>query len=89
MKNKEIFSDKVKEILDEWDPINISSFAEVGNEYDSYINGIISLLKSGADEYKITRYLERLEVISMGLSRKSSRTDQAVQQLVNLMIEKH
>ena len=77
--------DAVKEILDDWDPINIVSFGEVGNEYDSYINGVISLLKGGADKYKIEKHLERLEVVSMGLSEKSPRTSATARKLADLI----
>jgi hypothetical protein len=55
----------VRRLLDEWDPIGVA--AEVDGEYDSYIGGVLGLLRAGADEHAIAEHLLAIERERMGL----------------------
>lgn len=61
--------DKIHLILiKEWDPIGVGNEPYAQDEYDSYIPAIYRLLSEGADEHKLTKHLEQLATVSMGLS---------------------
>ena len=51
-----------------WDPINVSAVPQARDEYHSYLPRIFSLLRSGADEKAVARYLGEFITGSMGLS---------------------
>ncbi len=58
----------VREILfREWDPIGVNDHPLCINEYDSYAPTICRMLRNGADEYKLTAHLRRLQDDSMGM----------------------
>ena len=52
----------------EWDPIGVNNNDLCRDEYESYVPGLVSLLLSGADEYKLESWLRRLQSDSMGMS---------------------
>ena len=57
----------VREILfREWDPIGVNGHPLCINEYDSYAPTICRMLRSGADEFKLTAHLRRLATDSIG-----------------------
>lgn len=76
----------VEEILQKWDPINvIEDLIESGlppDEYDSYAPHILSMLRQGADEYKIAKHLGNLQTSSMGLGAWSEKDNEIAKELV-------
>jgi hypothetical protein len=52
----------------EWDPIGVVS-DNIEDEYDSYAAKIAALIRNGATDDQLSRYLEKQEIDSMGLSR--------------------
>ena len=53
------------------DPIGVSDVPEAADEYDRYIGEVYDLLKSGATDKEIARYLIEIETDRMGLTDKS------------------
>src|SRR5689334_8244773 len=51
---------------------------EAIDEYDSYAPYIVSLLTSGADEYKLAHYLRDVQRVSMGMSVVDDQLHQRV-----------
>lgn len=60
-------------LINEWDPLSVRENALARDEYDSYIAGIQRLLAEGCDAYRLSRHLDQLETISMGLRAPSGR----------------
>jgi hypothetical protein len=59
--------DHIRTVLNtSWDPIGVAKF--VDDEYDGYIGGILSLLRSDASVDVIAKHLSRIEVEHMGLA---------------------
>lgn len=78
MKRKELLQ-AVKEVLfREWDPIGVNSNPACSGEYDSYASGIVRLLQSEADEYKIAEHLRSLQRVSMGMSSANEERDREI-----------
>ena len=69
---------RVRELLNEWDPIHIIDEGERGidDEYDGYIEGIIRLVKGGADKYKMKKHLEHTAKVNIGVSNLPKNTDE-------------
>ncbi len=67
-KREQLWQDIRVILFTQWDPIGINNIPECENDYDSYIPGIIRILNSDADEYKMLNHLRKLETGSMGLS---------------------
>ena len=61
--------DKVRRVLNRWDPIGVAD--EVDDEYDGYIPHVLALLRSGADEASIAKHLLAIESERMGLEAGS------------------
>lgn len=57
--------------MSKWDPIGVSDVPEAADEYDSYIDGVWSLLKSAASDDVIAEYLRKIETERMGLTDKN------------------
>lgn len=57
--------DAVRRVLNRWDPIGVAD--DHDDEYDGYIGEIIGLLRSGADERVVAKYLDKMEVEWMGM----------------------
>lgn len=55
-------------LIKEWDPIGVGDEPYAQDEYDSYIPTIYRLLSEGADEHELTKHLEQLATVSLGLS---------------------
>ncbi len=69
----------VKDILFcEWDPIGANDHPLCINEYDSYASTICRMLRDGADEFKLTAHLRRLQVDSMGMPGNKDELHQRV-----------
>ena len=72
-------------LLLHWDPIGVNKFPEASDEYDSYVDGVCTLLLSGADAYKLRRHLEHIETVCMGLSSPSRHLDEVVARLLAMV----
>jgi len=60
--------DEIRPVLNtDWDPIGVVGDG-INGEYDMYIDGIYSLLLSGAAEHAIAEHLRSIEVDRMGLT---------------------
>jgi len=57
--------------MSKWDPIGVSDVPEAADEYDSYIDGVWSLLKNTASDDVIAEYLRKIETERMGLTDKN------------------
>jgi len=69
----------------DWDPIGINDCPEAHDEYDSYVNGICSLLQSGTDSHILGKHLAQIETKSMGLSSSCSHLDDVVLKLLAMV----
>ena len=65
-----------------WDPIEIAGLPQAGDEYETYVPGVLALLLSGASESEISRHLQRLTEERMGLSTVAERSDEAALTLI-------
>lgn len=59
-------------LWEEWDPIGVRSLGGPNDEYDSYAAGLIRLVQTGADEFKVAGQLAKIEEDGIGLSRSRS-----------------
>ena len=54
---------EVRQILrNDWDPSNAARFEAAQGEYDSYIDPVLGLLRSGAGEAQLIEYLHAREL---------------------------
>ena len=65
-----------------WDPIGVAGVPEARDEYDGYVNAVLSLLRSEATEAEIVDYLVDVENNSMGLERARASSEEAVRLLL-------
>ncbi len=65
-----------------WDPIGVSGVPEARDEYDAYVNDVLSLLRSNATESQMVDYLVEIETYGMGLDRPRARSENAVRILL-------
>jgi hypothetical protein len=53
---------RIREVLlNDWDPSNAARFEAARGEYDAFVDPIVELLQSGADEDAIVAYLHERE----------------------------
>lgn len=69
----------------DWDPIGVNEYPDARDEYDAYVGGVCSLLRSGADAHQIREHLKQIEIVTMGLSVPCSHLDHVVRQLLSLV----
>lgn len=68
---------RVEEVLHYlWDPIGISDVPEARDEYTSYAGVVFSLLKQGASEADIVRYMKKIRVEHMGMGSFEDRSNE-------------
>lgn len=66
---KEGIYEAVNKILfEDWDPIGVNCNCKLVDEYQSYVPSVVKLLRDGADEYKIAKYLNDITRTSIGVS---------------------
>ena len=71
----------IREILiREWNPIG---FTVPGDEYDSYVPGILRLLTADAREAEIGSYLEQIQTVNMGLQGNMKENSRVAQSSLN------
>ncbi|HUR54445.1 MAG TPA: hypothetical protein VMZ71_09960 [Gemmataceae bacterium] len=68
-------------LSDLWDPIGVKVFGPPG-EYDHYAAGLIRLVESGADEYKVSERLRTIARTTMGISAVDAERDKFVAKLL-------
>ena len=61
-----------------WDPIGVAGIPEARDEYDGYVNDILSLLRSDATDAAIVDFLVEIETNGMGIERPRSNSVEAV-----------
>lgn len=71
-------------VMQHWDPIGVSKFAEAQDEYDTYIRKIYSLLTSNCSLKELESYLTTAETQHMGLSGDSNRTRRFAELLLQM-----
>jgi len=60
-------------LMAEWDPIGVADAPEAYDEYDSYLEPLLVLLRGGADAAEIAEYLDRVEIEQMGLGEQAEQ----------------
>ena len=54
--------DRIRQVLlDDWDPCNAARFEAARQEYDAYLSPLADLIRSGADEEAVVRFLKERE----------------------------
>lgn len=66
--DRDLYERVCRLLWEEWDPIGVKALGGPNDEYDSYAAGLIRLVQSGADEFKVAGQLTQIEEVSMGLS---------------------
>lgn len=69
-------SDKVKRIIDEWDPLDLLAMHCPGNEYDDISFLISQKVKSFADVEKLAEYIYNLFVYEFGVPTFDKNLDE-------------
>jgi hypothetical protein len=80
------FLARVDEVLHYlWDPIGINGIPEARDEYSSYAGVVFSMLKRGASEHDVSKYLTNIRADHMGMGRpeESSREKEIAEILAN------
>jgi len=65
-----------------WDPIGVAGVPEARDEYDGYVNGVLSLLRSDATESEIVDHLVDIETNGMGIERPRENSAETVELLL-------
>lgn len=73
-----------KVLLNEWDPIGVSQFAEAPDEYDGYVAEIDALVARKASQEEIFTHLWKIETDVMGLTGNRRRTEFIAKKLFEL-----
>ena len=66
-----------------WDPIGLAGVPEARDEYDGYVNAVLSLLRSEATESEIVDYLVDVETNGIGLERARASSEEAARLLLH------
>ena len=68
-----------------WDPIGVSEIPEARDEYTSYAGVVFSMLKRGASENEVSKYLTNIRAVHMGMGRpeESFREDEVAEIVTN------
>ena len=53
--------------MDVWDPLAVTDVPEAQDEYDTYLGHVGRMLREGATEADVRRYLSRVRTQSIGL----------------------
>ena len=67
-KNERNFLQIRSVLLNDWDPIGINDNSNLAEEYDIYINPIITMLKQNFTVDEIAYFLEESQKIKMGIN---------------------
>lgn len=58
-------------LMSAWDPIGVAGVPEAQDEYDGYLGPVAELLRDGADEKRIARFLTMIRTDRMGMDRRA------------------
>jgi hypothetical protein len=75
-------------LIREWDPIGVNNMVGTQDEYNDYVEGILRMLESGADQAEITQHLHYLEYDYMGLSQSRGRNESVAARLLEVYTAK-
>jgi hypothetical protein len=63
---------RIREVLNsKWDPIGVA--AAVPDEYDAYVGKVAAVLREGASDDELFRYLHRVETAHIGMPGNEDR----------------
>ena len=54
-------------LMQDWDPIHVDSVPEAADEYDTYVGAVGRMLREGATDKELARYLTDISENHMGL----------------------
>ena len=75
--------DRIGEVLYYlWDPIGVSQIPAARNEYDSYRDGVFSVLARAGGEHEVVEYLEQEALPNMGLSNSGAPSQLAARVII-------
>jgi len=74
-------------LLREWDPLGVVDIPEADDEYNTYVNGVVSLLVRGEPKEKLVEYLWAVETENMGLDGDRARVEAVAARLLQLRRE--
>ena len=87
-KKEKEFYNRIDEIIWlEWDPIGVNDTEEARDEYYSYLPSLFKHLMEGSDVKKISKYLDHIETVNMGLTGNPKKNFQIAQKLINVKNE--
>ena len=69
-----------------WDPIGVRGMGGPDDEYDSYVDDVLAMLRQGADETRLSSRLEAIADDRMGLPGTKADADRAARALLRLGI---
>jgi hypothetical protein len=69
-----------------WDPIGVRGMGGPEDEYDAYVDDVLRLLRDGADEARLSSWLEALADDRMGLPGTMADARRAARALLQLGI---
>ena len=61
-------------LMQEWDPIGVDGIPEPADEYDTYVGAVGRMLREGATDEELARYLVDIRENRMGLGSLVPRT---------------
>lgn len=83
--NKKFFYEKKEliDLLNQWDPIGIMSLEAPKDEYDCFVNPILSILHKGKGKSELTNFLKKHLEDHMGLDSKDSKPDEFAEKIMS------
>lgn len=78
MTHSELYITVCKILWGDLDVRGVDDSPEASDEYDCYAPYIAKLVESGCDNYKLTKYLEQIAKMNMGLSYDHSERHKMV-----------
>ena len=76
----------VEEILRRWDPIGVRPGEDApSDEYDGYAPHIVSLVQQGSSEAKLTKHLEQLRTMTIGVEKDRGRDKEIASEIVHAL----
>lgn len=71
-------------LWEDWDPIGVNEIPEARDEYESYVPGVVQLIRQATSAADVFRHLWWLETVYMGLGGDRSRTQAMADRLFAL-----
>jgi hypothetical protein len=78
--------DRVREVLlRDWDPLSIGDNPNLADEYDSFIPGVLKIVKSSRNAGAVSNHLEDVER-ELGLNSPNEGRDTAARNLIAIIL---